>query len=31
VVNTPAEARAYVDAEMARWQGVLRAAGIRPQ
>jgi tripartite-type tricarboxylate transporter receptor subunit TctC len=31
VVNTPAEARAYVDAEMARWQGVLREAGIRPQ
>ena len=31
VVNTPAEARAYVDAEMARWEGVLREAGVRPQ
>ena len=31
LVNTPAEARAYVDAEMARWQGVLREAGVRPQ
>jgi tripartite-type tricarboxylate transporter receptor subunit TctC len=31
VVNTPAEARAYVDAEMARWERVLREAGVRPQ
>jgi tripartite-type tricarboxylate transporter receptor subunit TctC len=31
LVNTPAEARAYVDAEIARWQGVLREAGVRPQ
>jgi len=31
VTNTPAEARAYVAAEMARWEGVLREAGIRPQ
>jgi tripartite-type tricarboxylate transporter receptor subunit TctC len=30
VVNTPAEARAYVDAEMARWERVLREAGVRP-
>jgi tripartite-type tricarboxylate transporter receptor subunit TctC len=31
VTNTPAEARAYVDAEMARWERVLREAGVRPQ
>lgn len=31
VANTPAEARAYVDAEMTRWEGVLREAGIQPQ
>jgi tripartite-type tricarboxylate transporter receptor subunit TctC len=31
VANTPAEARAYVDAEMARWERVLREAGVRPQ
>jgi tripartite-type tricarboxylate transporter receptor subunit TctC len=31
VVNTPAEARAYVDAEMARWERVLREVGVRPQ
>ncbi len=31
LANTPAEARAYVDAEMARWERVLREAGIRPQ
>jgi tripartite-type tricarboxylate transporter receptor subunit TctC len=31
VANTPAEARTYVDAEMARWERVLREAGIRPQ
>jgi tripartite-type tricarboxylate transporter receptor subunit TctC len=31
VANTPAEARAYVDAEMARWEAVLREAGVRPQ
>ncbi len=29
--NTPAEARAYVEAEMARWPEILRAAGVRPQ
>lgn len=29
--NTPAEARAYVDAEMARWEKILREAGIKPQ
>lgn len=31
VANTPAEAKAYVEAEMARWKQVLRAAGVRPQ
>jgi tripartite-type tricarboxylate transporter receptor subunit TctC len=31
VANTPAEARAYMDAEMARWGRVLREAGVRPQ
>jgi tripartite-type tricarboxylate transporter receptor subunit TctC len=31
LANTPAEARAYVDAEMARWETVLREAGVRPQ
>ncbi len=31
VANTPAEARAYVDAEMTRWEGVLRDAGVQPQ
>lgn len=31
VANTPAEARAYVDAEMTRWEAVLREAGVRPQ
>lgn len=31
VANTPAEARAYVDAEMARWERVLREAGVRAQ
>lgn len=31
VANTPAEARAYVDAEMERWERVLQEAGIRPQ
>ena len=31
VTNTPAEARAYVDAEMTRWEAVLREAGVRPQ
>ncbi len=31
VGNTPAEAGAYVAAEVARWEGVLRAAGVRPQ
>ena len=29
--NTPAEARAYVEAEMARWERILREAGIQPQ
>jgi tripartite-type tricarboxylate transporter receptor subunit TctC len=29
--NSPAEAQRYVAAEMERWQGVLRAAGIQPQ
>ena len=29
--NTPEEAGRYVDAEMARWAGILRAAGVRPQ
>ena len=29
--STPAEARAYVEAEMARWDGILRAAGVRAQ
>jgi tripartite-type tricarboxylate transporter receptor subunit TctC len=29
--NPPAEAQRYVAAEMDRWQGVLRAAGIQPQ
>lgn len=27
----PAEAERYVTAEMARWAGILRAAGVRPQ
>jgi len=31
IANTPAEARSYVDAEMTRWEGVLREAGIQPQ
>jgi tripartite-type tricarboxylate transporter receptor subunit TctC len=31
VANTPAEARAYVEAEMTRWESVLREAGVRPQ
>ena len=31
VANTPTEARAYVEAEMARWERVLREAGVRPQ
>ncbi|MBP0495430.1 Bug family tripartite tricarboxylate transporter substrate binding protein [Pararoseomonas indoligenes] len=31
VANTPAEAKAYVEAEMARWENVLREAGVRPQ
>lgn len=31
VANTPAEARAYVDAEMIRWEAVLREAGVQPQ
>ena len=31
LANTPAEAKAYVEAEMARWEGVLRDAGVRPQ
>jgi tripartite-type tricarboxylate transporter receptor subunit TctC len=29
--DTPAEARAYVEAEMARWERILREAGVRPQ
>jgi tripartite-type tricarboxylate transporter receptor subunit TctC len=29
--STPEEAARYVGAEMARWDGILRAAGIRPQ
>jgi len=31
VANTPDEARAYVEAEMSRWERVLREAGVRPQ
>ncbi|WP_037225636.1 Bug family tripartite tricarboxylate transporter substrate binding protein [Roseomonas gilardii] len=31
IANTPAEAKAYVDAEMARWERVLREAGVQPQ
>lgn len=31
VASTPAEARAFVDAEMARWERVLREAGVRAQ
>lgn len=31
VANTPAEARAYVEAEMTRWERVLREAGVNPQ
>ncbi|WP_338665312.1 tripartite tricarboxylate transporter substrate binding protein [Pararoseomonas sp. SCSIO 73927] len=31
LASTPAEARAYVDAEMERWERVLREAGVRPQ
>jgi tripartite-type tricarboxylate transporter receptor subunit TctC len=31
IANTPAEARVYVDAEMERWERVLREAGVRPQ
>lgn len=31
VANTPAEARAFVEAEMTRWEGVLREAGVQPQ
>ena len=29
--STPAEAERYVAAEIARWDGILRAAGVRPQ
>ncbi|QDJ12235.1 Extra-cytoplasmic solute receptor (plasmid) [Roseomonas mucosa] len=31
VTNTPAEAKTYVEAEMTRWERVLREAGVRPQ
>lgn len=31
VNNTPAEAKAYVTAEIDRWGGILRDAGIQPQ
>ena len=31
IANTPDEARAYVGAEMSRWERVLRDAGIQPQ
>jgi tripartite-type tricarboxylate transporter receptor subunit TctC len=31
IADSPAEARRYVDAEMDRWTGVLREAGIQPQ
>jgi tripartite-type tricarboxylate transporter receptor subunit TctC len=31
VGNTPAEARDYVAAEVTRWEGVLREAGISAQ
>jgi tripartite-type tricarboxylate transporter receptor subunit TctC len=31
IADSPAEARRYVDAEMDRWAGVLREAGIQPQ
>jgi len=31
VANSPAEARRYVDDEMARWAAVLREAGVQPQ
>ncbi|MCR0983087.1 Bug family tripartite tricarboxylate transporter substrate binding protein [Roseomonas populi] len=31
IANKPDEARAYINAEMARWERVLREAGARPQ
>jgi tripartite-type tricarboxylate transporter receptor subunit TctC len=31
LANTPAEAGAYVAAEMVRWEAVLRASGVAPQ
>ncbi|MBB5695772.1 Bug family tripartite tricarboxylate transporter substrate binding protein [Muricoccus pecuniae] len=31
IASTPTEAGAYVDAEMERWERVLRDAGVRPQ
>ncbi|RKK05869.1 tripartite tricarboxylate transporter substrate binding protein [Pseudoroseomonas wenyumeiae] len=31
VTNTPAEAKTYVEAEMVRWEQVLREAGVKPQ
>ncbi len=29
--NSPAEAQAYIAAELTRWTGILRAAGVQPQ